>query len=522
MRSEHMCQHVKSNITEDPCGKYRSQARRTMGLVFIIFATVLCAIAITRSILWLDNLSRQQILYTTSLGIRESATFFTSIASVSKKPSNWTAYVTSDEILTNEVLNGTTHRRRNLTNATRFISTSKHSKNWSCHILDQLGYCVYWGSLCVDQNRQLFLLSDDTSLHGKSVSLQNDLGPGPWHFPAFPRVYGHHDVPYRSFFSLAKYASKSSWKSVPVRKGWSLVASFDADNYNLYHWMNKLQASFVARLYELGGLKDISLQTGVLLDRLQQPDTEIDFAFHFRPPPTSWQQNYAEICLGRKTKFFHAPELRGMLPVCFQNAIVPGAALHLADGISSSMLFRELAALIKGIRVPVQERNVITLFDRSQGNRLLVNKNEFGEALKKAAPMFQVETVNWDASVPFQRQAMHMARTRIMITTHGSVLNHATFMEPSSVVVEVNGYQFHYPLDQQIVLFRGMHYIRYEESLENTQHQGMSWGSDPYPGWSTRRCMENTDCSLKRRDSNIRVNLPNFLVIFQHCLSLVV
>jgi hypothetical protein len=439
---------------------------------------------------------------------------------VLKDSSTGTAYVGSNESVSKTLSKGTARgiRMSNGTNTTGLMSPAKQG-SWSCHIVDQLSYCVYRHSLCVDPNGQLFLLSDDMLQHGKSVPLHDDLGASPLHVPLLHRAFGHHDVPYRSFFKSAKYASKSSWKSVKVMKGWSVVASFDADNYNMYHWMNKLQASFVARIYELGGLKDTSLQTGVLLDRLQQPDTEIDFAFHFRPPPTSWQQNYAEICLGRKTKFFHSPELPGILPVCFENAIVPGAALHLADGYSSSILFRELAAIVKGIRVPEKERTLITLFHRTQGKRQIMNIKEVKEALRTAAPMFQIETVNWDGSVPFHRQAMHMARTRIMITTHGCELNHAAFMEPNSVAVELNGFNFFYPLYQQVVLFRGMYYFRHEESIENTQYEGMAWGDDPFPGWSVRKCFEHTDCLLKRRNANIRVNLSLFLVLFKQFLS---
>jgi hypothetical protein len=437
-----------------------------------------------------------------------------------KDSSNGTAPVGSNESVSKKLSKESAHERRIFhgTNTTWLMGPAKQG-TWSCHIVDQLSYCVYWHSLCVDRNGQLLLLSDNELQHGKSVSLHDDLGASPLHPPLLHRAFGHHDVPYRSFFKSAKYVSKSSWKSVQVREGWSVVASFDADNYNLYHWMNKLQASFVARIYELGGLKDTSLQTGDLLNRLQQADTEIDFAFHFRPPPTSWQQNYAEICLGRKTKFFHSPELPGILPVCFENAIVPGAALHLADGYSSSMLFRELAALVKGIRVPENERSIITLFHRTQGQRQIVNIKELREALRKAAPMFQIETVNWDGSVPFHRQAMHMARTRMMITTHGCELNHAAFMEPNSVAVELNGYNFFYPLYQQVVLFRGMYYFRHEESIENTQYEGLSWGNDPFPGWSIRKCWEHTNCLLKRRDANIRVNLSIFLVLFKQFLS---
>ena len=410
------------------------------------------------------------------------------------------------------------------------ISKSDDAANpsWSCHVVDQLSYCVYYRSLCFDENAGLVLLTSDPNKQGLPVSMLNHLSPGPWHAPGiemfYDTSYGRYDIPFRSFFASARYSSPKSFEGFLERRGWSLVAAFDADNYNIYHYMNKLQAAFIARLYELAGLRDRStLNTVDLLHSLRSSVSEFDYAYLFRPPPTSWQQNYGELCLGNKTKFIYAPQDSAEahhLPFCFERAIIPGAALYLADGLISSILFRELAAEMKGIRVADPERNLITIFDR-RNNRRITNLHDLISAVKNLAPGLQVVSVDWDGDTDFTTQAMHMARTRIMICTHGSVLNHNAFMETAGVVIEVNAYQFIYPLDNQIVLSRGNYYIRYEESLANSKHQGLPFGHDPFPGISARQCMMDMGCLISRRDADVRVNLSNFIGSFKQALSLI-
>ena len=136
--------------------------------------------------------------------------------------------------------------------------------------------------------------------------------------------------------------------------------------------------------------------------------------------------------------------------------------------------------------------------------------------------MFRVVVVDWDGTVSFKEQAMHMARSKIMITTHGSVLNHNIFMEPGSVVMEMAAYQFHYPLDEQIVIHRGNYYFRYAETLKNTRHQRMKFGEDPYPKMSTRTCMAFGPCIIPRRDADIKVDIDRFSTTFSESLSFVI
>ena len=399
---------------------------------------------------------------------------------------------------------------------------------WSCHVFDQLSYCVYYNSLCLDKDGSIVLLTRNTTKHDHRVDLINDMSPSPWHAPDLNAIgrtsYGRYDVPFRSFFTSAKYSS-SPINGGRLKQGWSLVAAFDATNYNIYHYMNTMHASFIARMYELGGLKDRSVtSSNDFLQDMISPLSEFDFAYLLRPQPTSWQKNYGELCLGSQTKAKYIPHFPSNEHVdgeCFEKAIIPGAALYLAEGLASSTLFREMAARVKQIRVPEEERNLITIFERDMGDRNILNVDELIQAVQIAAPTFKVVSVIWDGQVDFKTQALHMARTRVMISTHGSVLNHNVFMEAAGVVIEVNGYQFSYPLDNQVVLSRGNHYIRYEETLQNTKHQGFELGHDPFPGVSTRQCMAKADCILARRDVDIKVNLDNFIPRFEEGLSLV-
>merc|ERR1712194_149331 len=180
-------------------------------------------------------------------------------------------------------------------------------------------------------------------------------------------------------------------------------------NYNIYHYVNKLHTAFVARAYELGGIRDTSSisNTAGILNHLLQSESEIGHAYLFRPHPTSWQKHYANLALGESTEFIYQDNISSQGKVCFESAIVPGASLYLADGLASSMLFRELAAR-RGIRVPEVERNLITIFKRKLGNRNIVNLQELRGVLQAQSRIhdkkIQVQVVEWDHDTPFQVQ----------------------------------------------------------------------------------------------------------------------
>ena len=64
-------------------------------------------------------------------------------------------------------------------------------------------------------------------------------------------------------------------------------------------------------------------------------------------------------------------------------------------------------------------------------------------------------------------------------------------------------------------------YLRYEESLRNTRHQGYDWGQDPFDNLTARACMKNVACMMTRRDADLRVNITRFEEYFNRALSLV-
>jgi hypothetical protein len=402
----------------------------------------------------------------------------------------------------------------------------------TCHIQDQFSYCVYRNSLCI-QNDELVIV-DPTKLPGPVSHIANRLNPSPWHLPFGVPVSSFDGsvldnrapVPYRSFFSKARYAD-SIPSSAEILPGWTLAASFDATNYNIYHLVNKIHAAFYARLYEIEKMGDFlgGFNPAASLKNLLSTSSEgFDRAFMFRDYFSNWQLEFMKIALGVDTKIHRLGSFKSAAaPVCFEKAIVPGTMLYLSDGLLTSVLFREMTSSIKGIRVAENERNLITIFHRTDKRRILNMEQVEAEAKKIGGKSnLQVEMISWTAETSFETQARHMARTKIFITTHGSVLNHCMFMEPgAAVVIEVNPYQFLYPLDQQIILNRGVYYLRYEAPLNDTTAVGRAQGEDQFPGKSAKECFNDINCYEKRRDSNLLMDLDRFKELLVQAISLV-
>jgi len=371
--------------------------------------------------------------------------------------------------------------------------------NVRCHMHDQYSYCVYEHSLCIDQDGAAIVLATED----KAATLNNGLLPSPWHLPfAVPlqslqgSVFDNRSpLPFRSFFRQARYGM---WPPQGAKwlPGWSLAASFDDQGSNIYHFVNKMQAAWTARLYELEGLRDLSggsFDSASMLNNLLGRNKGFDHAYVFRGKYSAWQAGFAEIALGHNVSTAFITASAHVWPVCFERAIIPGALLYLSDGLATSTLFREVAAVVKGIRVPAAARNVISIFHRVD-KRAVVNMDEVEAACKEMgeAKGLTVERIHFTADTPFETQALQMARTKIYVTTHGSVLNHCIFMEPGDgVVIELNPYQFLYPLDQQIIVNRGMYYFRHEATLKDTATTANgAWGHDAFPGLSAKACFE--------------------------------
>ena len=406
------------------------------------------------------------------------------------------------------------------------------SPSIECHVQDQFSYCVYYKSLCIQKGE--LLIVDSNKPAGPVQDIANALNPSPWHLP-FSNPLKSFDgsvldnrgaLPYRSFFTKAKYVPHLPPSST-ILPDWTLVASFDALNYNIYHLVNKIHAAFYARLYEIEKLRDFMYgfnPVSSLKNLMSTKSKGYARAFMFRDYFSNWQLEFMEIALGVDTKIERLSSFQSSAaPVCFEKAVIPGAMLYLSDGLLTSVLFREMASSIKKIRVAPSERNLITIFHREDKRRIL-NMNEVEEAAKLLGKVAGLKTqrIFWNADASFQTQAEHMARTKVFITTHGSVLNHCMFMEPGdAVVIEVNPYQFLYPLDQQIIVNRGVYYLRYEASMQETKAVGKDQGSDPFPGVSAKKCFQDMNCYVARRDADLVVDLPRFQDLLRQAISLV-
>jgi len=393
--------------------------------------------------------------------------------------------------------------------------TPLQPESLKCLMHDQLGYCVYYNTLCIEGSR-ILLVTNDLLRANQEVYVDNNLGPSPFHLPLDFSAWKRSELPFRSFFPSFKYVLRSDIIHFTFVKGKSMIAKFDSDESNIFHWVTKIQPAFIARLYEFEGIQNLAslnYSSHVLSNLLQNPG--YDHLYYFRPKASLWQQSYAEIALGKANASFGFDF--GQL--CFETAVIPGQALYLSDGLLPSQLFRELAARTKGIRVPIENRNLITIFSRSDKRRIL-NLDALVLLLKTIVdPIFHISVVSWNQADSFESQAMHMARTKLFITTHGSVLNHCIFMEPEGAVLELRAFQFRYPLDDKIVLSMGHYYEQYEEELNGTQHLSHVLGVDPFPNLSSRTCMKTPDCLEVRRDANIFVNLGRFEPVLRQAIS---
>ena len=305
-----------------------------------------------------------------------------------------------------------------------------------------------------------------------------------------------------------------------------MIAKFDDDGYNFFHWTTKISVAFLARLYEVEGFGRYAHDSNRLLKKMLSGSSKgFSHAFLFRPYSTKWQQGNAEISLGSGTKFYFEPEIKNLLhkgPICFERAIIPGASIGLGDGMLSSQIHREMAASIKGVRVAETDRNIITIFDQ-RFRRRFVNLEDMLRVLRKelVGTRFFPTVVHFEDHDDFLTQALHMAKTRILISTHGMVLAHSMYMEPGGVVIELNGFQFNYPLYERIALNYGHYYMRHEVSLDDSKAQGYNFSHDVYSGTSFRNC-SMTECYRHRRDADIRIDLHDFRKIARQAVALVV
>lgn len=412
-----------------------------------------------------------------------------------------------------------------------------------CHVSDQNSYCVYERSLCILPDGSLYIVSGNASSPRGSFEVKNNgLQPSPFHFPfsiplslASSSLSGSvmdasHMLPYRSFFPNYQMGPSHPAGAVFL-PSWSLVAAFDATNFNIYHFVNKMHSAFYARLYEIEKFSRMeplthdtqSFSWKKTLENLLGPNEGFARALLYRSDLTAWQKGFFSLAAGSQCHVHLMRSNNAQLPrpgnaVCLEKAIIPGAMLYLSDGLLSSTLFREMAATVASVRVAPQHRTCVTLFQRTD-RRSMVNFEDVRKWTEKkvSSKGWRVEVKNWNENDSFEEQALHMAKTRVMVCTHGSVLNHMMFMEQGSVVIEINPHQFLYPLDQTIALHRGVYYLRHEATKENTKYAS----SDPFPTLTSKQCFDNMDCYMTRRDANLIVDLKEYDALLTQALSLV-
>jgi len=420
------------------------------------------------------------------------------------------------------------------------------SQNVACETLDDMtSYCHYTRSLCYKKGTGFALLTHDYSLDGESLKLDDALPSPPFHAPWEDRDYDEYGPkfwrktlwPYRSFIQEpVVLLTQASFSTIATNATWlpgdSVIIAFDAHNYNTYHWANSIYAAFLARL-RLEGVGRNERHLNETIQRLLR-GRGFSNVSALRPHPTDWQQNYADVALGLKdhhTKYLYDDDLADGAHFCFEGGVVPGANLYLGNGIGNAQLFRQMTERLKSVPIksgwsPKQFR--VTWFVRNDKRRVLnleeardVLMDELAQYNMRHGADVQLDIVHWEERTSFYEQASQMGKTRIFISTHGSVLNHCVFMDTGGVVIEINPYQFRYPLDDLMVLQQGHYYMRHEVPLADSKHQGLDFGVDPYPLFGGAACNRMPDCLLARRDADVRLEVVRWRSIFLQALDAV-
>lgn len=410
---------------------------------------------------------------------------------------------------------------------------------------DMTSYCHYTRSLCYKKGTGFTLLTEDDSLEGTVLTLDDSLPASPFHAPwedryfntSGPKFWRKTNWPYRSFIrepiillneaTFFQAAANATW----LRND-SIVIAFDADNYNTYHWANSVYAAFLARL-RLEGVGRNERHLDETITRLYKGQG-FSNVIALRPRPTDWQQNYADIALGLKdlqTNYIYSSDLADGAHLCFEKCVIPGASLYLGNGIANAQLFREMTERLKSVHIKngwSRKQFRVTWFVRNDKRRVL-NVEEARDMIADELTKYntrhgadvQLDMVHWDGDTSFYEQASQMGKTRIFISTHGSALNHCLFMDTGGVVVEINPYQFRYPLDDLLVLQQGHYYMRHEISLADSRHQGMAFGVDPYPLLGGAACSRLPDCFMARRDADVQLEMIKWRSTFLQALDAV-
>jgi len=151
---------------------------------------------------------------------------------------------------------------------------------------------------------------DDTKQKGSPIPADNALTDDFTHDYEVGLALEEAGLPYRSFFEGRyeglDYAMQSSVQWVD---GPALLAAFDADNYNIFHWGTTVLPAFAARIRELGDSGSSGDERRrQLLEGWQGGFSSAWLRF---TKPTNWQWALAEVALGNRscTQYVLAAEL---------------------------------------------------------------------------------------------------------------------------------------------------------------------------------------------------------------------
>ena len=325
-------------------------------------------------------------------------------------------------------------------------------------------------------------------------------------------------LPYRSFFT-GRYEGTEYLRRENIRwiQGTSLLAAFDADNYNIFHWGTTILPGFAARIREL----DREATGTVRHEHLLRGCPGYDWAFLRFPKPTDWQWALAEVALGQKrcTKYVLGKELdvrakKG--PLCFKDVIVPGATIGMVMGPSDAILLRKMIA--SQMKLPFSQERV-TYFRRTH-NRLILNEADVLACLKRVTKL-PVDVVEWTGDTPWREQWGQMAKTVMLVSAHGSPTNHAIMMQSPGAVIEILPDRFQYVVAPRITLAAGHFYYHYMARNRDTSRDNQR-GVDDDPLQTTKGAfLSGVDEIEKYRDVDISVDISEFERIVEQARDMV-
>jgi len=393
------------------------------------------------------------------------------------------------------------------------LKTTSHC-TW---LADYTAYCRYQ-NLCYESHGEEegeVVIVDPLQPRGTPIPANNELSDNFSH--DYDMSLDPAGLPYRSFFEGRYENVEYLQRPVQWVNGPSVLAAFDADNYNIYHWATTILPAFTARVRELHTTDESQDRRQHLLKGCPGYQN----AYLRFPKPTQWQWALAEVALGRLhcTKYVLGSELARLAstgPLCFRDVVVPGASINLFTGPADTILFRKMIESQLQLKF-VHER--VTYFKRTH-NRLILNEAAVIECLRQVTGL-PVDVVEWTGDTPWRDQWSQMTRTVMLVSAHGSPTNHAMFMKSPAAVVEILPDRFQYVVAARITLAAGHFYYHYMAQNRDTVKNGVR-GRNDNPKQTTKGAfMEGIESIENYRDVDIHVNIPEFARVIEQARDMV-